>query len=76
MPDNSTPTKSTADKLIDIVHNLISSGSSASSGSDSSDSNTKADPVSDVIKTLSRTSIIGGANRKARMDQAIKDSGG
>jgi hypothetical protein len=56
--------KTVGEKIVDILHSVMHGGSSSD------------DPVTDTIKTLRKTSIIGGDNRKARMDQAIKDSGG
>jgi len=56
--------KSTSDKIIDIIHNLISGG-----GSNSDD-----DPVSQAITDASNNSLIGGGYRRARIDDAEQKS--
>lgn len=62
--DDKPKDKTVGDKIVDILHSVFHK------------SDDSGDPVTDTIKTLRKTSIIGGDNRKARMDQAIKDSGG
>jgi hypothetical protein len=66
---NKTPgQKSIGDKIIDILHSVTSSGSTG--GEDSND------PISPTIKTLSKESIVGGENRKKKIDDAVSAAGG
>lgn len=61
--DDKPKDKTVGEKIVDILHGVFH-------GSDPSD------PVTDTIKSLRKTSIIGGDNRKAKIDQALKDAGG
>jgi hypothetical protein len=60
--------KSTLDKIIDIVHTMVHATPAGGEN--------KNDPVSDTIKTLSNTSIIGGGTQRRKTDDAISASGG
>jgi hypothetical protein len=56
--------KSVGEKIVDIIHSVFHKPDDS------------GDPVTDTIKSLRKNSLIGGDYRKAKMDKAIKDSGG
>ena len=62
--------KSIGDKVIDIIHSIYHS-------SDKTGGESSGDPVANkVIDDLSKKSIVGGQNRKKKMDDAITEAGG
>ena len=62
--------KSIGDKVIDIIHSIYHS-------SDKTGGESSGDPVANkVIDDLSKKSIIGGQNRKKKIDDIVDGTGG
>jgi hypothetical protein len=61
--------KTVGDRVIEIIHSIYHTPQRTGG-------ETKDDPIPKVIDDLSENSIVGGKNRKKKIDKALEDAGG